>query len=159
MRIVKDARELHDEWILLEADEPVGEGRAIVPLARWQSASPVAGTSSYGLLVKADDPLAAVLAAAARSPLVAIAFASFTDGRGYSFARQLRAGGFDGDLRAVGEVLRDQAFYLARCGFSSFAPAGHVTGEEFIAGLTDFSLVYQPAADQHRTIARLRHAR
>ncbi len=159
MRIVKDAREFHDEWDLLDADEPSRNRRAIVPLAYWQSVSPAVGTSPYGLLVRADDALTAVLAAAARSELVAIEFATFTDGRGYSFARQLRADGFDGDLRAVGEVLRDQAFYLVRCGFSSFAPAAHVTSEDFIAGLTDFSLVYQPAADQQRTIARLRHAR
>lgn len=159
MRIVKDGREQHDDWTMLEADEPLDDLRAIVPLARWQSASPAAGASPYGLLVKADDALAAVLAAAGRSPLVAIEFASFTDGRGYSFARQLRAAGFDGDLRAVGEILRDQAFYLARCGFSSFAPAAHVSAEDFMAGLTDFTLTYQPAADDRHPIARLRHTR
>ena len=130
-----------------------------MPLARWQAASPTTGTSPYGLLVRADDELAAVLAAAARSPLVAIDFATFNDGRGYSFARQLRAAGYDGDLRAVGEVLRDQAFYLARCGFSSFVPATHVAIDEFMAGLADFSLVYQPAADDRPIIARLRHTR
>ena len=159
MRIVKDGREQHDDWTLLGADEPVGDRLVLVPLARWQSASPVVGISPYGLLVRADDALAAVLAAAGRSPLVAIEFVTFTDGRGYSFARLLRANGFDGDLRAVGEVLRDQAFFLARCGFSSCAPAAHVTSADFIAGLADFSGVYQAAADERRTIARLRHAR
>ncbi len=159
MRIVKDGREQHDEWAILAADEPLVEHAALVPLARWQAASPTTGTSPYGLLVQADDELAAVLAAAVRSPLVAIDFATFNDGRGYSFARQLRAAGYDGDLRAVGEVLRDQAFYLARCGFSSFVPAAHVAIDEFMAGLADFSLVYQPAADDRPIIARLRHTR
>ena len=159
MRIVKDGREQHDDWSVLAADEPLAERAAIVPLARWQAASPATGASPYGLLVRAGDELAAVLAAAARSPLVAIEFATFNDGRGYSFARQLRAAGFDGDVRAVGEVLRDQAFYLARCGFSSFAPAAHVAADEFMAGFADFSLVYQPAVDDRRIIARLRHTR
>ena len=159
MRIVKDGREQHDDWTLLQAEEPVGEDPVILPLSRWCSASPVVGISPYGLVVRADDAIAAVLAAAGRSPLVAIEFVTFTDGRGYSFARLLRANGFDGDLRAVGEVLRDQAFFLARCGFSSFAPAAHVTSTDFIAGLADFSGVYQAAADERRTIARLRHAR
>ena len=114
---MKDGREQHDDWTLLGADEPVGDRRVLVPLARWQSASSVVGISPYGLLVRADDALAVVLAAAVRSPLVAIEFVTFTDGRGYSLARLLRANGFDGDLRAVGEGLRDQAFFLARCGF------------------------------------------
>lgn len=159
MRIVTDGREQHDEWSLLAADEPLDGQAAIVPLARWQAISPATGMSTYGLLAQADDALAAVLAAALRSPLVAIEFATFNDGRGYSLARQLRANGFNRDLRAVGEVLRDQAFYLARCGFSSFAPAAHVGSDEFVAGLADFSLVYQAAADDRSIIARLRQMR
>ncbi len=159
MRIVKEGREWQDDWILLADDEPLSATQAIVPLSCWLTASPVAGVSPHGLLVRPDDELGPVLAAALRSPLVAIDFPSFVDGRGYSFARQLRAAGYAGELRAVGDVLRDQAFYLARCGFSSFAPAAHVTSASFIAGLSDFSHVYQSAADGRTIIQRLRHAR
>ncbi len=87
-----------------------------------------------------------------------IEFPNFNDGRGYSFARRLRAAGYEGDLRAVGDILRDQAFYLARCGFTSFAPAAHVDSAVFIAGLQDFSFAYQGAADQRSIIQRLRRA-
>lgn len=159
MRIVKDGREWQDDWQLLADDEALGTTPAILPLARWLAASPTAGASPHGLLVRPDDELAAVLAAARRSALVAIDFPSFNDGRGYSFAYQLRAAGYAGELRAVGDVLRDQAFYLARCGFSSFAPAAHVPSASFIAGFDDFSLVYQGTADQRTIIQRLRHAR
>ena len=159
MRIVKDGREWLDDWNLLADGEALSASPAIVPLTRWLTESPEEGLSPYGLLVRPDDELAEVLAAAQRSPLVAIEFPSFTDGRGYSFAQQLRAAGYAGELRAVGDILRDQAFYLARCGFTSFAPAAHVSSEAFAAGLADFSLVYQPAADQRTIIQRLRHAR
>ena len=159
MRIVKDGREWQDDWRVLTDDEVVGVTPAILPLARWLAASPATGASPHGLLVQPDDELPAVLAAAPRCALVAIDFPSFNDGRGYSFAQQLRAAGYSGELRAVGDVLRDQAFYLARCGFSSFAPASHVPSASFIAGLGDFSLVYQGSADQRTIVQRLRHAR
>lgn len=159
MRIVKDGREWQDDWYMLADDQAVGTTPAILPLARWLAESPAAGASPHGLLVRPDDDLSAVLAAAPRSALVAIDFPSFNDGRGYSFAHQLRAAGYTGELRAVGDVLRDQAFYLARCGFSSFAPAAHVASASFIAGLADFSLVYQGSADQRSIIQSLRHAR
>ena len=159
MRIVKDGREWQDDWRLLDDDQAVCTSRAILPLARWLAESPSAVASPHGLLVRPDDDFGAVLAAAPRSALVAIDFPSFNDGRGYSFAQQLRAAGYAGELRAVGDVLRDQAFYLARCGFSSFAPAAHVPSASFIAGLGDFSLVYQGTADQRSIIQKLRHAR
>ena len=159
MRIVKDGREWQDDWRVLTDDEVVGVTPAILPLARWLAASPATGASPHGLLVQPDDELPAVLAVAPRCALVAIDFPSFNDGRGYSFAQQLRAAGYSGELRAVGDVLRDQAFYLARCGFSSFAPASHVPSASFIAGLGDLSLVYQGSADQRTIVQRLRHAR
>lgn len=158
MRVVRDEKEWQDAWRLLADDEPVTDTPVLLPLARWLEAAPAQGTAVHGLWVRPDDELETVLAAAHRAPLVAIEFPNFNDGRGYSIARRLRAAGYHGELRAVGEVLRDQAFYLARCGFSSFAPAAHVSSAAFIAGLKDFSLAYQGAADQRSIIQRLRHA-
>ena len=158
MRIIENGAERHDDWTVARGDEAPGAAAVILPLAAWQRHSPAVGPSPHGLLVQPDDSLVEVLAAAARSPLVAVDFPDFNDGRGYSFARRLRDAGYDGELRAVGDVLRDQAFYLARCGFSSFAPAEHVRSEDFLAALGDFSLAYQAAADQRSTVQRLRHA-
>ena len=159
MRIVKEGREWQDDWRLLEDGDALDGAPALLPLPRWLAESPAEGASPHGLWVRPDDELSAVIAAALRSPLVAVDFPNFNDGRGYSFARQLRAAGYAGELRAVGDVLRDQAFYLSRCGFSSFAPAAHVASADFFAGLSDFSLVYQGAADQRSIVHRLRHAR
>ena len=159
MRLIANGKIEHDRWALaLDETEPVS-AHAVLPLARWQSASRAGELSWFGLLVRADDNHAAVIAALPRCPLVAIEFASFTDGRGYSLARMVRTNGYAGDLRAVGELLRDQAFFLARCGFSSLAPAAHVDLDDFVRGLSDFTEVYQPAADERMPISRQRRAR
>ena len=155
MRVVCDEREWQDAWRLLDDDESLTDSPALLPLWRWLEAAQDRGP--HGLWVRPDDDLETVIEAARGAPLVAIEFPNFNDGRGYSMARRLRAAGYDGDLRAVGDILRDQAFYLARCGFSSFAPAAHVSGVAFIAGLGDFSHAYQGAADQRTIIQRLRH--
>jgi uncharacterized protein (DUF934 family) len=73
-------------------------------------------------------------------PVVAIHFPTFTDGRGYSLARLLRQRhGFGGDLRATGDVLRDQIYLLHKCGFSSFALREDQDPEEALAALRDYS--------------------
>jgi uncharacterized protein (DUF934 family) len=80
--------------------------------------------------------------------LVVIEFPKFGDGRGYSHARILREQlRFTGELRARGDVLRDQAFYLKRCGFSAFEPTTHAQLKGIIEAFADFSVVYQGAAD------------
>lgn len=158
MRVVRDGSEWQDEWRLLADDEPLPAAPVLLPLPRWLEVSVGHEMSVHGLWLRPADELDGVLDAARRAPLIAIDFPNFNDGRGYSLARRLRAAGYDGELRAVGEILRDQAFYLARCGFSSFAPAAHVSGAAFIAGLKDFSFAYQGAADQRTIVQRLRHA-
>lgn len=158
MRFVREEQEGQDEWRLLDDDEAPSDTPVLLPLARWLETAPAQAMHCHGLWVRPDDDLAQVLAAARRSPLVAVEFPNFNDGRGYSIARRLRVAGYEGELRAVGDILRDQAFYLARCGFTSFAPAAHVSGAAFIAGLKDFSFAYQGAADQRSIIQRLRRA-
>ncbi len=90
--------------------------------------------------------------------LVEVAFPGYRDGRGYSTARILREDlGFTGAVRAVGDVLRDQLFYMLRCGFDEFLvkdkdPAGA------IADATQrFTTTYQGAADSARPAWALRH--
>ena len=92
-----------------------------------------------------------------RIALVAIRFPAFTDGRGYSTARLLRQRhGWTGELRAVGDVLRDQMFYLARCGFDTFDLKDGESVAEALAGFGDFSEAYQSAADRGPLFRRRR---
>jgi len=100
------------------------------PSARGQGRSDLAAMASdpraairnipLGLLIEPGQDLQVIAPDLSRFALIAVAFPKFTDGRGYSQARQLRGTyGFTGELRATGEVLFDQLQFLARCGFDS----------------------------------------
>jgi uncharacterized protein (DUF934 family) len=107
-------------------------------------------------LEPADDPaaLAGRLAAAAR---VEVNFPSFTDGRGYSLARLLRERhGYQGELRAVGDVQRDQLFYLQRCGFDAFLLREGEDAGEALGAFHDFSEAYQASVERPEPLFRRR---
>jgi uncharacterized protein (DUF934 family) len=127
------------------------EGQRLVPLAQWDGEPGV-------LLGPADDP--AVLAGRLDGiAVIAIDFPQFTDGRGYSIARLLRERhGYKGELRAVGEVLRDNLFYLSRCGFDSFALSDSTQLEAALEGLSDFSEGYQASVERPQPLFRRRAA-
>lgn len=89
--------------------------------------------------------------------LIAIEFPVFRDGRGYSLARILRERlGYQGELRACGDVLRDQLFYMQRCGFNSFEPREDRCIEDALNGLSDFTVTYQADANEKRPIYQRR---
>ena len=89
--------------------------------------------------------------------LVEVNFPSFGDGRGYSSARILREAGYDGELRAVGDVAVDQLSHYRRCGFDSFFPDKPFNPDDAQAALDRWPHVYQAAADTRAPIWKLRH--
>lgn len=89
--------------------------------------------------------------------VIAISFPKFTDGRGYSAAAILRENGFDGDIRAIGDITIDQLMYLKRVGFSSLQPVRPISPDQAKLTLARFPNVYQPAADGQVPVWRLRH--
>jgi uncharacterized protein (DUF934 family) len=103
-----------------------------------------------------DDP-ASLAPRIDRLALVEINFPAFTDGRGYSIARLLRERyGYRGELRAVGDVQRDQLFYLARCGFDSFLLREGEDPQQALRALSDFSDAYQASPEQPLPLFRRR---
>lgn len=105
-----------------------------------------------------DDP-AVLVPHLSSLPLIAIDFPVFGDGRGYSIASLLRRRhGYDGDLRAIGDVLIDQLFFLRRVGFSSFVVRADQDRARAVRALGTFSEVYQGAVDQPLPAFR-RHVR
>lgn len=118
----------------------------LLPLATYL-AQPQA--TSHGVwLAPTDDP-DALSPHLHNVPLIAIDFPLFTDGRGYSIASTLRnRDRFTGDLRAIGDVLIDQLFFLRRVGFSSFALRADQDRGLAVKALQTFSDAYQGAADQ-----------
>jgi uncharacterized protein (DUF934 family) len=151
-QIILDRRIAADTWSIVadDADLP-SSGDIIVSLARWTSARDAlaARGGRTGVWLKPDDEPAELAADVAALPLVAVEFPAFTDGRGYSTGRLLRERyGFKGELRAVGDVLRDQLFLMARVGFNAFALKEGKSIDDALAAFADFSETYQSATDQ-----------
>lgn len=150
-----------EDWPVLAPDAEVpAEGAVLVPLAVWLAGRDALKTRPLTGVWLASDEDPAVLAGDVETlQVVAIRFAAFTDGRGYSQARLLRDRlGYRGELRAVGDVLVDQARFLARSGFDAFQVAEGADLGRFDEALRRFSVVYQPAADAAAPAISLRHA-
>ena len=108
------------------------------------------------VLEPTDDPalLAGSLAAAR---VIAVNFPRFGDGRGYSIARLLRDRyGYEGELRAVGEVARDNLYFMAQCGFDAFQLREGEDPQEALGAFGDFSEAYQATAAQPQPLFRRR---
>ena len=104
-----------------------------------------------------DDDARALLPHLDRIGLIEIGFPTFRDGRGYSAARVLREAGYDGELRAQGDVLVDQIPFMRRCGFDAFAPLAPIDAAVLAASLARYDAVYQKAADARTPVWALRH--
>lgn len=135
--LVRDGRIASDSWRRLDGDVgrwlAVGEdgfvpdfpadADLIAPLALLQARGDelLERIGRTGVLLQPNDDPAAIAGTLRRLALVALNFPKFGDGRGYSGARLLRERyGFRGELRAVGDVLRDQLLFMRRCGFNAF---------------------------------------
>jgi len=117
----------------------------IVPLALWLAErDALLARGDVGVWLAPAEHPGALADDVQRLPLVAIDFPQFTDGRGYSHARLLRDRyRFPGELRAIGDVQRDQLYYLAQCGFDSFLIADERDADDALNGFADFSDGYQ----------------
>jgi uncharacterized protein (DUF934 family) len=143
-----------------ELGEPLPAGPVVVPLAYWlerrhelaQRGSPV------GVWLKPGDEAVQLAGRLGGLALVAVHFPKFTDGRGYSTATLLRRLGWRGELRAFGDVGRDQLFYLARVGFDAFRLADHRDPEAALPSFGDFSVRYQGSVDDPVPLFRKRAA-
>lgn len=146
--LIKDGASVDDRWALLRDNvEPqaLPAGPVIVSLGTWMAhrALLIARGDVAVWLAPADDP-AALSDDAASLPLIAVDFPQFTDGRGYSTGRLLRDRfAFKGELRAIGDILRDQLYYLYQCGFDAFALRADQDLESALTGFRDFGDGYQ----------------
>ena len=109
-----------------------------------------------GVSLQPDDDLSLLTPYVDKLDLIAIHFPKFTDGRGYSLARLLRQRlGYRGELRAVGEVLRDQLYFMARCGFDAFELRDSYNPEAALSAFTEITVHYQAAADGYGPAYRM----
>ncbi|MBV6290223.1 DUF934 domain-containing protein [Pseudomonas aegrilactucae] len=144
----------NDRWQLVRdyPDVPP-EGALILPLYRWL-AQPDAFN---GLWLGPDDDVESLQLWLGVLPLIAIDFPSFRDGRGYSQAYLLRTRlGWQGELRAVGDVLRDQLSHMRQCGFDSFAVREDKSAADALKGLQGMSVLYGRSVIEPRPLFRRR---
>ncbi len=165
-QLIKNGTAAVDSWKTLEIGEgetaetiTLPAGDILFPLAVWQARkSELAGRERLGLLLQPDDKVEDVAADVARFVLIAVNFPKFVDGRGYSTAALLRQRYcYTGELRAVGNVLHDQLFFMKRVGFDSYALTdGKNLAYAIERGFSAFGDAYQGATDQPQPYFRRR---
>jgi uncharacterized protein (DUF934 family) len=150
----------NNSWI--EASAPSAETAGLdvmVPFADWKAhhAAWLSHTGRMGVLLEPDHEPADLREDLSRLSLIAIRFPVFTDGRGYSIARLLRERyGYTGELRAVGDIMRDQLFYMSRVGFDAFLLREGEVAEEALAAFDSFSEAYQVSVERPNPLFRRR---
>lgn len=163
MPLIKHNAIVEDPWVVLEDGEPAPQGApVVVSLERWQAERDglMDAGVPLGITLRSDQPPRLIADDVEQFALIALDFPKFTDGRPFSYARLLRERyGFAGELRATGHVLRDQALFLARCGFDAIALPAGTPVESWRAALARISVCYQPTGDGRPWAARLRRSR
>lgn len=159
-RDAEGARVVDDPFRAMDDDDVIAPGGdVIVSLARWRREREALldreGRAAVRVPGSSDDA-DALLAELDGAAFIAIEIPKFSDGRAYSLARLLRRAGYRGELRALGDVLRDQLAYLSRCGFTTFELARGRDVADALAAFSDFSVGYQPAEDHDVPIWRRR---
>ncbi|MDX1490064.1 MAG: DUF934 domain-containing protein [Pseudohongiellaceae bacterium] len=164
-KLIKNREIVQDNWVLLkeldansDLDASI-EGNVIVPLDYYLSHldSLKGRQSKVAVWLDSHQDPKALKDHLDKLELVAINFPAFADGRGYSIARELSANlKFEGEIRAIGDVLRDQLFYMRRCGFNAFHMREDQDLEASLAVFDTFSDAYQSSVDQPIPLFRRR---
>ncbi len=136
------------------------EGKVLLPLSFVEANINELAISkeNLGLIIKPTESAEDVAPLLDRVSVVSLEFQNFMDGRGFSQARIIREElGFDGELRASGQFIRDQLLYLKRCGFTAFAfDDESVNVEAAVCSLNDFTEHYQAGVDQPKPLFQRR---
>lgn len=162
--LIKGNQVTEDVWQIIAKDAEFDLANVnssdfiLLPLALWLACSEQArNKTNIGVWIDSDEAPEPLAEHCQTIPLIAINFPVFSDGRGYSYARTLRDYyGYEGELRAIGDVLRDQLYFYQRCGFNSYLLRADQDASQAIDGLNDFSVCYQAASDQSNPLLRRR---
>ncbi|MDR3512309.1 MAG: DUF934 domain-containing protein [Caulobacteraceae bacterium] len=141
-----------DRFTAVPDEESLPPGDVIVSLKRFLAEGDAlqAEGREVGVRIAASEEIEDLAYDLPRLPVVTVVCPKFSDGRAYTTASLLRERyGYKGEVRAVGDVLREQAGFMVRCGFDAFEPADGSTPEQWTQATRRFRHVYQRAAD-HR---------
>lgn len=140
----------NDAFTHVDDDQPIPPGEVILSLTRFQAEGDrlISEGRAVGVRLTTEEDVEALAYDLPRIALVALAFPKFRDGRHYSNARILRERyGYTREVRATGDVLREQAGFMFRCGIDAYEPADGSTPEQWEKVTRRFRHVYQRAAD------------
>jgi len=147
MKIIKDKNIIEDSWVHYTGDGDLPDGNIIVPLAVWQQTD-LSGRK-VGVRLEPDAEVRDFEDDLENFEVIAINFPTFNDGRGYSLAKILRDRfGYRKEIRAIGDVMRDQLFYLQRCGFNAYEIKPGRDIKDALKAFDDFSVKYQVSSDE-----------
>ena len=163
MPLLKDGKLIDDPWVHV-ADEVAipASGPVIVGLKRWRAEREtlLKRADPVGVRLQSDHTAGDVAEDLEHLGVVALAFPVFTDGRAYTNARRLRERhGYTGEVRAIGNVLRDQYLFMGRCGFDALEVREGETEEDWRKATQAIGVFFQPAADGRETVMQRRHGR
>jgi uncharacterized protein (DUF934 family) len=163
MALIKDGNLVTDTFVDASGMEALPpSGAVLVTYDQWQAqrAALLARGTPLGIRLHSDQPPELIAAELPHFALVALEFPKFRDGRAYSYARLLRERyGFTGELRAIGDVLLEQLFFMLRTGFNAFEIQDADPLGAYRTALGDLSVWYQPTGDGRPTAMQLRHKR
>ncbi len=163
MQYIKDGAAALDPWIYIEGDGPVPPDVPAIVTHDWLFAADAIAIANR------SAPLGVAWPNSRRESelephlpqlsLIALEFPVFRDGRAYTQARRLRERyGFKGEIRATGDVLRDQFLFMVRAGFNAFEIKKAGDADAFAKALHEFSMRYQPASSGHSPAFRAKLA-
>jgi uncharacterized protein (DUF934 family) len=161
--LIKNDVLVADEWTVLRLREgetadrvTIPAGKVIVPLPVWNCQhETLQQRPELGVWLASFERAEDIQEELQRFPVIGVDFHKFTDGRGYTMAYRLRKQmGYRGELRAMGDILRDQLFLLKRVGFDAFALRPDKDAHAALQGFADFSLSYQASVDTDAPLFR-----
>jgi uncharacterized protein (DUF934 family) len=161
MALVKNNLVVKDSWVKVDDEGDLPAGDILVSLTRWTEDRDalLARKGQVGICLKSDENPEQILQDLSFFQVIALEFPAFTDGRAYSYARLLRERhGYKDELRAVGNVLRDQVLLMHRCGFDAFeikAPDEKAL-QIWLDAQKEMTTFYQPTGDGRKTVMSLR---
>lgn len=162
MPLVKDGKVVGDPYLRVLDDAPIpDDGAVIIPAARFLADADelTKRAAPLGVIWPNNQPITELAPYFDGIALIALVFPTFKDGRAYSQARLLRERyRYRGELRATGQVLRDQFLILLRAGFDSFEVLKPADAQAFEEAVHRYSIFYQPAADGELPAFRRRAA-
>ncbi len=167
-KIIKNEQIVDDAWQILKLAEgqtpetlTLPSAATLLPLTVWLARKDeiIAAKQPIGVWLDSSEGPEALAGDLGHFAIIGINFPKFADGRGYSSARLLRERyGHRGEIRAIGDVLQDQLFFMKRCGIDAYAVREDKNIEAALAGLRTFSETYQAAVDQPQPLFRRRAA-